>query len=115
MKFSTFGKIATGIVVASAVAAPLLAFAQPPLTEYGSDYGAITKITDNIGSWMLGILIAVAVIFVIYAAFLYLTSGGDEGKVTTAKNYIIYAIIAVIVGILAKTIISFAQSIIKVT
>jgi len=43
----------------------------------------------------------VAVIFIILAAFGYLTSGGDPEKVGSAKNKIVYAIVAIIVAALA--------------
>ncbi len=110
MKLTTLGKVAAGITVVTAVAAPFIAFAQPSLTDYSiTDFSRIQSFGNKLGSWMLGILLVLGVIFVIYAAFLYLTSGGDEGKVGKAKSFIIYAIIAIIVGVLAKTIIGLAQ------
>lgn len=110
MKLTTLGKVAAGITVVTAVATPFIAFAQPSLTDYSiTDFSRIQSFGNKLGSWMLGILLVLGVIFVIYAAFLYLTSGGDEGKVGKAKSFIIYAIIAIIVGVLAKTIIGLAQ------
>lgn len=110
MKLTMLSKVAAGVTVVTAVAAPFIAFAQPSLTDYSiTDFSRIQSFGDKVGSWMLGILLVLGVIFVIYAAFLYLTSGGDEGKVGKAKSFIIYAIIAIIVGVLAKTIIGLAQ------
>lgn len=110
MKLTTLSKFVAGVTVLTAVAAPVVAFAQPSLVDYSiTDFTKIANFGNKIGSWMLGILLVLGVIFVIYAAFLYLTSGGDEGKVGKAKSYIIYAIIAIIVGVLAKTIIGLAQ------
>jgi hypothetical protein len=110
MKLTTLSRIAAGVTVLTAVTAPFIALAQPTLTDYQiTDFSRIQSFGNKVGSWMLGILLVVGVIFVIYAAFLYLTSGGEEEKVKKAKNFIIYAIIAIIVGVLAKTIIGLAQ------
>ncbi|MFH1192950.1 MAG: hypothetical protein V1656_01375 [Candidatus Jorgensenbacteria bacterium] len=66
----------------------------------------IFTIYKTLTSWMWGILLALAVIFILYSAFLFLTSGGNEEKVKAAKNYLIYAVVAVAVGILATGIVA---------
>jgi hypothetical protein len=71
--------------------------------------GLIDYINQASG-WFLGILLAVVVAFLIYAAFLYLTSGGDEEKTKAAKNYIIYAVVALAVGMLATGIVILVGS-----
>lgn len=49
-------------------------------------------------------LIILAILFVLIAAFRYLTAGGDPEKVKTASKTLIYAAVAVAVGILAQAI-----------
>lgn len=49
----------------------------------------------------------VSVIMLIYGGFRYVTSGGDSGHVSGAKNTIIYAIVGLIVVALAQTIVYF--------
>ena len=49
----------------------------------------------------------VAVIVIIIAGIRYSTSGGDAGKVSSAKNQILYAVIGLIVIGLAFVITSF--------
>jgi Type IV secretion system pilin len=66
----------------------------------------ITQIV-NIISVIVGI---VAVIMIIYGGFKYITSGGDSGNVTTAKNTILYAIIGLIIVALAQFIVRFVLS-----
>ncbi len=66
----------------------------------------ITQII-NIFSVIVGI---VAVIFIIYGGFKYITSGGDSGNVTGAKNTILYAIIGLIIVALAQFIVRFVLS-----
>lgn len=58
----------------------------------------------NIFSLIVGI---VSVIMIIYGGFRYVTSGGDSGNVSNAKNTIIYAIIGLVVVALAQFIVQF--------
>ena len=58
----------------------------------------------NIFSIIVGI---VSVIMIIYGGFRYVTSGGDSGNVSNAKNTIIYAIIGLVVVALAQFIVQF--------
>jgi cytochrome bd-type quinol oxidase subunit 2 len=63
----------------------------------------ITNIV-NIFSIIVGI---VSVIMIIYGGFRYVTSGGDSGNVSAAKNTIIYAVIGLVVVALAQFIVQF--------
>ncbi len=58
----------------------------------------------NIFSAIIGI---VAVIMIIYGGFKYISSGGDSGNVTAAKNTIIYAVIGLIIVAMAQFIVQF--------
>lgn len=50
----------------------------------------------------------VAIIMIIVAGFKYITSSGDTGKVASAKNTLIYAIIGVVVAVLAQPLVNLA-------
>lgn len=54
--------------------------------------------------WLAGII---AVIIIIVAGFMYVTSSGDAAKVTKAKNAILYAVIGLVITILAFVITGF--------
>lgn len=58
----------------------------------------------NIFSVIVGI---VAVVMIIWGGFKYITSGGDSGNITGAKNTIIYAVIGLVVVALAQFIVQF--------
>lgn len=58
----------------------------------------------NIFSWVVGVT---AVIMIIVGGFQYITSGGDTGKVTTAKNTILFAIVGLVIVALAQVIVRF--------
>jgi|JI10StandDraft_1071094.scaffolds.fasta_scaffold29100_6 hypothetical protein len=62
------------------------------------------KFIINVFSVIVGVI---AVIMIIWGGLKYITSGGDSGKVTSAKNTIIYAIIGLIIVALAQFIIQF--------
>lgn len=64
----------------------------------------------NIFSVLVGI---VAVIMIIYGGFRYVTSGGDSGRITGAKNTLLYAIIGLVIVALAQVIVKFVLA--KVT
>ncbi len=48
-----------------------------------------------------------AVVMIIYAGFRYIVSGGDEKGVKTAKNTMIYAIVGIVLVMIAQVIINF--------
>lgn len=68
------------------------------------DLSSIAQKIVNIFSVVVGI---VAVIMIIYGGFRYITSGGESGRVGSAKNTLIYAIIGLIVVALAQIIVHF--------
>jgi hypothetical protein len=74
---------------------------------------ATTKINNiihtivNLLSALVGV---VAVIMIIVGGFRYITSGGNDTSVTSAKNTILYAIIGLVVVALAQIIVRFTLS-----
>ncbi len=62
------------------------------------------KFIVNVFSVIVGV---VAVVMIIWGGLRYITSGGDSGKITSAKNTIIYAVIGLIVVALAQFIVQF--------
>jgi hypothetical protein len=66
-----------------------------------------TGIFSTITNTLLFLLGAISVIMIIIGGLRYVISGGDSAAVTAAKNTILYAIVGVIVAILAYAIINF--------
>lgn len=66
---------------------------------------AITRLSG----WMYGVLLAAAVLFILLAAFNFLSAGDDAEKITKARRELIYAAVAVGVAILATGIITLVQ------
>ncbi|HEX7963765.1 MAG TPA: pilin [Candidatus Saccharimonadales bacterium] len=70
----------------------------------------IVTLIVNIFSVIVGI---VAVIMIVVGGFKYITSGGDSGNITSAKNTIVYAVIGLVIVALAQFIVKFVLN--KVT
>ncbi|RKV98057.1 MAG: hypothetical protein D8G53_03660 [Candidatus Saccharimonas sp.] len=68
------------------------------------DANSLVKDVVNIILWIVGIL---SVIMLVWGGIKYTTSAGDSNKVTSAKNTIIYAVIGLIIAILAYAIVNF--------
>lgn len=63
--------------------------------------GGVEQIVQRVANVAGFIIVAVSVIMILWSAFLFLTSGGDPAKVTSARNYIIYALVGIAVALLA--------------
>lgn len=78
-----------------------------------TDYHDINpNILCPIAAAMFNILIAVASIMVLYAAYLYVTGRGDPEKMAKAHKTITYAAVGVVVALLAKTFPTIVASIV---
>ena len=61
--------------------------------------------------WLSGIIAALVGIFIIVGAVMIITAGGVPEKVTAGRNYILYAVIGMIVFLFARAIPSIARAI----
>jgi hypothetical protein len=73
---------------------------------------AVTTVKSIIDTLLFALGI-VAVIMIIIGAFKYVVSGGDASSIASAKNTILYAVIGLVVAILAYTIVHFVTSNVK--
>lgn len=58
----------------------------------------------NVTDWIFIALVVVASLMVIIGAFTLLTAAGDPEKVAKGRNYILYAVVGLAVGLLAKAV-----------
>ena len=66
-----------------------------------------TPIFRTITNVLLFIIGAVSVIMLIIGGFRYVVSQGDQSQVTSAKNTILYAVVGIVVAILAFAVVNF--------
>ncbi|MBB1549269.1 hypothetical protein HG449_000100 [Candidatus Saccharibacteria bacterium] len=71
--------------------------------ELIGDNGVFSRLTNTI----LLVVGLISVIMLVYGGLRYILSGGDSKKVTDAKNTILYAIIGLIISLLAYAIVHF--------
>lgn len=76
-------------------------------SQAGNGPGAFTNLLESIINLLLFILGAIAVIMIIIGGIRYTTSNGDQTQVTSAKNTILYAIVGLVVAIMAYALINF--------
>lgn len=109
-------------IVAATIALPVPAFA---LTGTGQQIqngvdkisngpsGDLTFSVKNVVNVLLFALGMVAVIMIIIGGFRYVLSGGDSSSITAAKNTIFYAVIGLVVAVLAFAIVNFVLANVK--
>ena len=71
---------------------------------------ALYTITD----WVFVILIAIVVLFIVWGAFTLVTAAGAPDKVSSGRNYIIYALIGLAVALLARALPSIVEALLGV-
>lgn len=73
----------------------------------GATSDDLPKLVQNIINVLLFIAGAVAVVVIIIGGLRYITSSGDQGSIKAAKDTILYAVIGLIVALLAFAIVRF--------
>lgn len=101
--------------VATLGAAMLVQAATPlSLEDVGGSIGLGTadlrSVVFNVIRWVLGILALVAVSFIIYGGFIWLTAAGNPERIQKAKRIILNAIIGLVIVLLSFAIVSFVGS-----
>lgn len=107
-------KIISAIIFAQLFCLPALVLADgatlsPPPGVPTSFPDLLLKIAQGVGE----LVASLAVIMIIWAGILYLTSGGSPEKINKAKAALTYAIIGIIVGLAATGIVQIILGIIK--
>ncbi len=97
-------------LIISSVLMPAVVLAQTNPPKPITNFQGILDAVNRISSWVFSILIALAVVFLLYAAYLYLDARGDEAKVGEAKSVIIYSIWAIGIALIAAGIPSLIGS-----
>lgn len=67
------------------------------------DNGILIKITTIIAT-LAG---AAAVIIIVLAGFYFITANGDAGKIASARNAVIYALLGIIIILIARSLVVF--------
>lgn len=76
-------------------------------SEKNKGQKGVTNTVKNGINAAIYVLAIICVLMVILAGFLYTASTGDSGRIQTAKNTLMYAIIGLVVAILSFAIVNF--------
>lgn len=101
-------KIKYYFIVSLLFSVPVFVYGQSGITDSAEEAG---NALENITSFMRNILLALAVLFMIFSAYKFLTAGGDSDQINEAKKMLAYTIVAVAIGLIATGIPSLVESI----
>lgn len=73
----------------------------------GTPSGSLTDLIKKVINVVLGVVGIIAVVMMIIGGISFITSQGDAGKVTKARNTILYGVVGLIVALLAFAIVNF--------
>lgn len=110
-------KLLTILAVISVLSIPALSMAQmqaapEPIQDFQT-VGGVLNVFNRVINWIFTFLMIAAVVFILVAAFKYLTAGGDATKVQTANKMLLYAAIAIAVAVLSRSIPVLVQSFVR--
>ena len=77
---------------------------EQPLPTGVRSFEGFIGIFNRLINWIFTILLILAIVFILMAAFRYLTAAGDDEKIKKAHTALIYAVVAIAVGLLAQGI-----------
>ena len=63
--------------------------------------GDLLDLFRAVANWIQAFILVVGIIFIIMAGYTWITAGGDETKITTARQQLIWGIVGIGVAILA--------------
>lgn len=98
VSLASSGAALVAVNVAQAYSAP----SQPGGVMSG-DFAAVVTYALN---WILGIIGILAVTGIAIAGIMYVTSGGDEKRTASAKNWLVYSIVGLVVALIGYAIVS---------
>ena len=96
------------IFVNAVIFVPLSAFAQltRPTDSYGLAHNSsVNSVLVGVLYKVLGFIASLAILMIVVSGIMYMISGGDNGKVETAKNWLTYSVIGLVVALLGYVIV----------
>lgn len=106
--------IRRGKAVAASVALALTLFSAASAgTIYVENISDVERVLNKAADWLFTILIAVGIVFLILAAFQYLSAAGNAEKLSQANRMMLYTMIAFALGIVARGVVFLVNEIIQ--
>ena len=83
-----------------------------PATAPATTGAGLLILIDTITNWFFAIFTVLALIFVLLAAFQFVTGGGDEAKMSEARQKLIWAAIGIMIALISKGLVPIIRSIV---
>ena len=95
------------ILALTALVFPITVLGQAATTpDLPTDAHLLDMIAD-IANYLFWILLAISIVFIVYAGLLFVTASGNAEQVEKARGIILYAIIGIVIAIIAYAIRTF--------
>lgn len=109
--------ILTGLLALGVLAVPAMTSALTVTggSTFGLGTADLQETVIKIVQWILGLLGLIAVIMILIGGFKWMTAGGNEEKIESAKKLLTAAIIGLIIVLLAWAIVIFAVNVLTNT
>jgi len=87
--------------------APLFVSAAGSTSQITNPIGAETfvELVEMVVQWILNIAMVLAPLVIVYGGLTYMTAAGNTGKITQARNIILYAALGLLLALLAWSLV----------
>lgn len=76
------------------------------LSDGGGGFSSVAVILLTVVNWIVTVIAVLAILMIVVAGIMYMVSAGDESQATSAKRALTYAVIGLIVALLAYVIVN---------
>ena len=83
-----------------------------PTTAPATTGAQLLTLVDTVTNWVFAVFTVLTIIFVLLAAFQFVTAGGDAVKVGEARQKLIWASVGIIIALASKGLVPVVRSIV---
>lgn len=99
---------APALVQADSFSSPNL---QAPTATQVESLTSLMELVETIVNWITIFVLAIAVLMLIIAGFMWMTAGGSQDKVDTARRMLIYSLIGIAIVVAAQGLVMLIKNV----
>lgn len=105
MKLKKILSFSIAVALLFSICGTALAISDPSAIVFTNplQYGTVQLALTGVLRYLQGIIVLIAIVFIVVGGILYITSAGDEKRMTTAKGAITAAMIGLAIGVAAPS------------